>query len=143
MTQTSIHFVKKDPAAVVPTRAHMSDIGYDLTAISVFKRISSTTVLYETGIAVKPPTGYYIEIVPRSSMSKTGHMLSNSVGTIDPDFTGTLKIALTKVDKSADDMELPFTRCQLVVRKAEYFDLVEVDSLDETVRGDGGFGSTD
>lgn len=140
---TTIQFVKKYPNAVVPKRAHATDIGYDLTAINIYKKISDTTVLLETGLAVKPPDGYYIEIVPRSSLSKTGYMLSNSVGIIDPSYRGTLKIALTKVDKVADPITFPFNRFQLILRKAEYFELQEVENLDDTERGDGGFGSTD
>lgn len=138
-----ILFRKDDPNAVTPTRGTNMAVGYDLTAISVAKKISERTTLYDTGICVQPPPGYYTEILPRSSLSKTGYVLSNSVGTIDPDYTGRLLIALTKVDDSLPDLELPFTKCQLVLRKFESFRLIETDKLTETERGDGGFGSTD
>jgi dUTP pyrophosphatase len=138
-----VRFVLDDESAVVPTRAHPSDIGYDLTAIDIYKKISESITLFETGIRVSPPEGYYLEILPRSSMSKTGYMLANSVGTIDPTYTGTLKIALIKVDKELPDIDLPFTRCQLVVRKAEYVEMVQVESIENTLRGEGGFGSSD
>jgi dUTP pyrophosphatase len=141
--QNTIKYVISDERAVLPNKAHPSDIGYDLTVIDVYKKISNRITLFETGVAVSPPPGYYIEIVPRSSMSKTGYMLANSVGTIDPDYTGTLKIALIKVDTDMDDIELPFTRCQMILRKAEYSHLECVESLTNTKRGDGGFGSTD
>ena len=143
LNEKSIRFVVDADDAVVPTKAHPSDIGYDLTAIGIFKQISNRITLFETGIRIAPPTGYYLEILPRSSMSKTGYMLANSVGTIDPEYTGTLKIALIKVDESLPDIKLPFTRCQLVLRKAEYAEMVHVDSIEKTVRGDGGFGSSD
>lgn len=123
-----IKYVIEDERAVVPTKAHPSDIGYDLTAIDIFKKISEQTILFETGIRVSPPPGYYIEILPRSSISKTGYILANSVGVIDPNYTGTLKIALTKVDKTKPDLELPFNRCQIVLRKAEISEMVRVDS---------------
>lgn len=139
----TVTFVRHDPHAVIPTRAHDTDIGYDLTAIGVFKKISDNITLFETGVSIQPPEGYYLEILPRSSLSKTGYVLSNSVGTIDPDYTGSLKIALTKVDHTRPDLELPFTRCQLVLRKAHHYNMVEVESHRETVRGSGGFGSTD
>ena len=138
-----IRFVIDDESAVVPTKAHPSDIGYDLTAIGVYKQISESITLFETGIRVSPPEGYYLEILPRSSMSKTGYMLANSVGTIDPTYTGTLKIALIRVDEKLPEIKLPFTRCQLVLRKAEYTEMVQVESIEKTVRGDGGFGSSD
>jgi len=136
-------FVRDDPNAVIPTKGTPLAIGYDLTAISIAKKLTSRTTLYDTGIKVQPPCGYYTEILPRSSLSKTGYVLSNSVGTIDPDYTGRLLIALTKVDDSCPDLELPFTRCQLILRRAEFFNVCETKELEQTVRGDGGFGSTD
>ena len=129
-----IKFVRDDPDAVVPKRGTKYSIG--------FKKISDKTTLFDTGIKIQPPDGYYTEIVPRSSISKTGYMLSNSVGQIDFDFSGRLLIALTKVDESMPDITVPFTLCQLVLRKAEYPEMIEVQSLDETERGSGGFGST-
>ena len=147
MTETNvtntIKCVVNHSDAIFPTKAHPSDIGYDLTAISVFKKVSDSVTLFDTGLCVCPPSGYYTEILPRSSISKTGYMLANSVGVIDPGFLGNLLIALIKVDKSAPDLELPFTRCQLVLRKAEVSEMIEVKSLDDTERGSGGFGSTD
>lgn len=139
----TVTFVRHDQKAVVPTRAHPTDIGYDLTAIGVFKKVSDNITLWETGVSVQPPDGYYLEILPRSSLSKTGYMLSNSVGTIDPEYTGSLKIALTKVDHTLPDIQVPFTRCQLVLRKAHHYNVTEVDCHQQTERGDGGFGSTD
>jgi len=139
----SVEFIMTDNNAYLPTKAHSSDVGFDLCAISVYKKLSDRTTLFDTGIAVKPPKGYYTEILPRSSLSKTGYMLSNSVGIIDPDYRGSLLIALTKIDDSLPDIQLPFIKCQLVLRKMETFSLVQVKSLNETDRGDGGFGSTD
>jgi dUTP pyrophosphatase len=141
--QKYIKFVIDGYGAIAPTKAHPLDIGYDLTAISVYKKISQKITLFETGIKVCPPEGYYLEILPRSSITKTGYMLANSVGTIDPTYTGTLKIALVKVDYNLPDITLPFTKCQLVLRKAEQADMLQVFGLEETVRGEGGFGSTD
>lgn len=142
-TNKNIRCIVSDKRAVIPTKAYESDIGYDLTAIDIYKKISKKITMFETGIAVSPPDGYYIEIVPRSSMSKTGYMLANSIGTIDPDYRGTLKIALIKIDDDLPDIKLPFTTCQLVLRKAEYSNIAQIEKLKETVRGDGGFGSTD
>jgi dUTP pyrophosphatase len=136
-------FVKDNPQAVVPTKGTPYAVGYDLTAISVYKKLSEKTTLYDTGIKVQPPQGYYTEILPRSSMTKTGYCLSNSVGTIDSDYRGTLLIALTRIDESFPELTLPFTKCQLVLRRHEDYILREVNYLSDTARGDGGFGSTD
>jgi len=143
-----IKFVKVDPRAVTPTKGHPDDMGYDLTAIDVFKTYGPANfpdqiTLFETGIAVQPPRGYYTEIYPRSSLSKTGYMLANSIGLIDPSYTGTLKIALIRLVPDLPPLKLPFVKVQLVLKKCEYGNMVEVDSLDNTIRGAGSFGSTD
>ena len=140
---STLKFVKTDKRAVTPSRAHDTDIGYDLTAIDVYKVLSDKTILFETGIAVQPPEGMYTEILPRSSITKTGYMLANSVGVIDPPYRGSLKIAVRKIDDSFPDLEPPFCKFQLIMRKAHLYNLEEVESLDETVRGKGGFGSSD
>ena len=145
-TKQVVQFIRTKSEAKVPTKAFPTDIGFDLTAISVEKQISDNTFLFNTGIIVIPPKGFYVEIVPRSSLSKTGWMLSNSVGTIDPSFRGPLLIALTKVDDSNKCWlpdELPFTRCQLILRHAVDFTLQPTLGFENTDRGDGGFGSTD
>ena len=137
-----LQVVKTHESAIIPSRAHPLDIGLDLTAIKKHKILPHGVIMYDTGIAVKPPEGYYIEILPRSSISKTGWMLANNVGTVDPNYTGNLYIALAPVNPDVPEIELPFCKCQLVVRKAEYLDVTEVSSLNNTDRGSGGFGST-
>ena len=143
ITKMEVLFVKDDPQAIIPTKGTTHSVGYDLTAISVYKKLSERTTLYDTGIKVQPPEGYYTEILPRSSLTKTGYCLSNSVGTIDSDYRGRLLIALTRIDDSFPELTLPFTRCQLVLRRHEQYTLRQVDNLDDTDRGSGGFGSTD
>lgn len=143
MSNNILKFIRTDARALIPTRAYPTDIGYDLTAIDVFKVLSDNTVIYETGIAVQAPEGKYIEILPRSSITKTGYMLANSVGVIDPSYTGSLKIAVRKIDNSFPDFELPFCKFQLIMRSAELYDIEEVESFELTQRGDGAFGSTD
>ena len=155
-----IQFRKNHADAVVPTRANPTDIGMDLVAIRIHKVLENGVILYDTGISVKPPDGYYTEIVPRSSISKSGWMLANNVGIVDPDYRGNLLIALKPmlfqqvVNSDLDDevfraryvyppeLQTPFCLCQLVLRKAEYGEMEEVSEFDITVRGDGGFGST-
>ena len=143
MNPLTIKYLMKDKTAVIPTKAFYNDVGYDLTVIDIFKVVSEHITIFETGIAVSPPEGYYLEIIPRSSLSKSGYMLANSIGIIDPSYTGTLKIALIKVDKNTPNIELPFKCCQLVLRKLENSKLQLVECFQETERGDGGFGSTD
>ena len=101
--------------------------------------------MYDSYISVQPPDGVYFEIVPRSSISKTGYILTNSIGIIDPSYRGTLKVVLTKIDDTKPDIELPNKRFQLIPRTfiSNMFEVSNVDELSNTKRGDGGFGSTD
>ena len=99
--------------------------------------------MYDTGICVQPENGYYTEIIARSSIVKTGHVLSNSVGIIDPTYRGSLRICLTKVDSSVPDIQVPFKLTQLIVRPIISARMIEVNKLSDTERGDGGFGSSD
>jgi len=145
-----------DVNAVVPTKAGSEEVGFDLTAISFIKKLNEFTFMYDTGIAVEPPPGYYVEIVPRSSIGKTGFVLANSVGIIDPSYRGTLKIVLMDVGSTARLLQnqrhhvqyigrpltCPFTLTQLVLRKMIPAKIEVVEELTDTIRGDGAFGST-
>ena len=136
--------VLDDQNAILPSKIRASDVGFDLTIIKKFKDLSPNTALYETGIRIQPPFGYYVEIVPRSSLSKTGYIQTNSVGIIDPNYLGTLKVPLTKIDASAPDLVFPFTGSQLIIRCYQHCAVrkVEAGELTSTSRDVGGFGST-
>lgn len=140
-----LQFKITNPEATIPKKAGKDEVGYDITALSCDKIMNNKTYMYDTGLQVKPPAGYYLEIVPRSSIVKTGYILSNSVGIIDPTYRGNLKIVLTKVDDSVPNLRLPFTKCQLILKKLHEAEIVDIGDAewDDTERGDGGFGSTD
>lgn len=131
-----------DEKAVVPSKVRESDAGYDLTIIKLHKQLTPKTALYDTGIQLSIPNGYYIEVVPRSSISKTGYILANNIGIIDAAYRGNIYVALMKVDESMPDIELPSRICQLIVRKQERLHFVETDNISSSSRGSGGFGST-
>lgn len=136
-------FYKADKDAVLPCKSKASDIGYDLTVIKEAKRWLNNITLYDTGLKTQVAHGLYAEVVPRSSLSKSGYMLANSIGIIDPSYRGNIFVALVKVDPSAPDIELPFRCCQIVFRVQHQVDIVEVaDDFEATSRGNGGFGST-
>lgn len=81
----TLGFKLQDPTAVLPSK-RVIDVGFDLTIIDVYQTVSDNIIMFETGVALDIPVGYYVELMPRSSMSKTGYMLANSVGVIDPSF---------------------------------------------------------
>ncbi len=129
----------------VPKRGHKSDAGIDLTAMSVEQK-RPDVFFFDTGISVQMSDGYYVEIVPRSSITKTDFILANSVGIIDPDYRGRILIPLRYVGsddamKAAERLLLKRI-AQMLVRKLESCQIEIVESLENTVRGKGGFGST-
>jgi deoxyuridine 5'-triphosphate nucleotidohydrolase len=134
---------KTRPDAVRPQKARVTDSGYDLVLLEKIKTIG-VVELYETGIKVIPPVGWYFDVVPRSSITKSGYILANSVGIIDKTYTGSIKVPLIKINKDAPDLELPLRLVQLIPRMIVHFDDVEIpeEELGNTSRGSGGFGST-
>ena len=145
MSQHTLKFEVENYASKhIPTRATNGDVGYDLTLVSLIKQINDCTFMYDTGIHVKPPLGFYTEIVPRSSIYKTGFTLANNIGIIDPGYQGTLKVVVYRIVPNAPLFQLPFKGFQLIVRQAFYPEIEIVKSIcdEETERGDGGFGST-
>lgn len=136
-------WARTDPAAVAPAKNRPSDTGYDLTVISKIKEVDNVCY-YDTGIKVEPPVGYYFDVVGRSSISKTGWMLANNIGIIDASYRGTIIIALVRVRDDAEEISLPMRIAQMIPRRVFYMENVEVDEseLTDTVRGEGGFGSS-
>lgn len=157
--------------AVLPTRAHETDSGWDLTVIGIDK-IKGDTIFFKTGLQVKPPAGHYFEVYPRSSISPLPFMLANSVGVIDESYRGELIVAIRVLHSSMgtsserdtypsgmvnalDARPASITEvanlilgkkpkiAQMILRKRLDTGFEEVEDLDETERGSGGFGSSD
>jgi deoxyuridine 5'-triphosphate nucleotidohydrolase len=143
----TIKVFKVDERAVIPSKSRYSDSGYDLTIISEYKRLTSNTVIYDTGIQLEIPNGYYVEIVPRSSISRSGYILANNVGIIDQGYRGNLYIALTKINGETPELSMPWKCCQMIVKKQVYSRLevapaLNVAAIENSSRGTGAFGST-
>jgi dUTP pyrophosphatase len=138
---SSFKYKKTLPHAATPKKGHPSDSGFDLYLMEKIKE-ENGVYWYDTGIAVEPPEGYYFEVVGRSSISKSGYMIANNVGIIDQSYRGSVKVALIKVNNEASEIELPCRLVQLIPRQYIHLDPIEVDELNNTIRGDGGFGST-
>jgi len=126
--------------AKLPSKERVSDSGYDLTLLYEKSR-TNNVILYGTGLVVEPPTGWYFDLVPRSSIIKRGYLLANSVGVIDRSYRGELLVPLIKVDPDSPDLELPARIAQLIPRPIVHFDVVE-NGVTTSHRGVGGFGST-
>ena len=101
------------------------------------------TTTFCTGLKCAVPEGYYLEIHPRSSLGfKKDVMLANTVGIIDAHYRGEIKIALHNNSPLNVCIEDGERVVQCMLKKVEDVESVVVDELDETDRGEGGFGST-
>lgn len=143
-----VRFKKLYPDAVTPTYAKSGDAGLDLTAYSsTFDSkyiechvVGRQYIEYGTGIAIEIPTGYVGLIFPRSSVStRDGLYLRNSVGVIDSGYRGEIKL---RFSESKQAYQKGDKIGQLIILPYPTISLEEVESLSETDRGIGGFGST-
>ncbi|WP_297850576.1 dUTP diphosphatase [uncultured Corynebacterium sp.] len=133
-----------DPELPMPKRAHRGDAGVDLHSAEDITLAPGERALVSTGIALALPLGTVGLIHPRSGLAaKHGLTIVNTPGTIDADYRGELKVCLLNTDKdTAFEVTRGMRIAQLVVQRVELPDFMEVDELDETVRGAGGYGST-
>ena len=96
-----------------------------------------------TGLSVAIPPGYEIQVRPRSGLAlKHGISVPNSPGTIDSDYRGELKVILINHGSEAFEIRRGDRIAQLVLAPVTQASWLEVEELDETARGEGGFGST-
>ncbi|WP_457680575.1 dUTP diphosphatase [Thermovibrio sp.] len=130
-----------EEGALPPFKKRISDSGFDLHLIKLLKR-EGNLYFFDTGVRVSPPPGYYFDLVPRSSIFKSGFILANSVGIIDMTYRGTIKVSLIKVNPDAKEPQLPWRAVQLIPRRFYPLEGRRVPSLEQTLRGEGGFGST-
>jgi dUTP pyrophosphatase len=133
--------VKLDNGARMPEKAHETDAGFDLFAPRDFVFINDECII-DTGVHIAIPRGYVGYIQGRSGLNMT-HSVICPTGTVDSGYTGSIKVKLYNLSlfshytiKAGDKI------AQLVIQPIAQCGLVRVDSLEETERGDGGFGST-
>lgn len=158
--------IQLEEGAVMPTRAHETDVGYDICAKEVefiheelpwWKKMLGIkpriiTVKCDTGVHISPRSkSFWIMGLPNSRVSKLPFVLGNSAGVIDPDYTGSIKFIYNVLpyhkDYTTQYVKGFFSKGkvigQLVVMHRYGMDFNQVDDLEATERGDGGFGSTE
>ena len=133
-----------DPELPLPTYAHAGDAGLDLYAREDVSLAPGERAVVPTGVAIALPRGCVGLVHPRSGLAaRMGLSFVNTPGTIDAGYRGEIKVIAINLDPVEP---LAIARgeriAQLVVQRVETVDIVEVDSLDETPRGAGGFGSS-
>jgi dUTP pyrophosphatase len=185
--ENNVYVQKLDENAKLPKLSHEDDAGYDITVIDngtiTVEKINSeilTTVManntkscwrvkyieYKTGLAIAPPSGYHLEFVARSSVSKYDLILANCLAIGDAGYRNEyrlrfrilpldIKILVANTEEEAIEEAKKYIKlndvkvfiagdraAQMLIRKTEHMPLVEIDNLSETERGMGGFGST-
>ena len=132
------------PNGKVPSQKHASDIGYDIRSSNDVTLKSNEVTLVNTGIAISLPQQCAGFVLPRSGLS-TKHKITliNSPGLIDPGYTGELLVPLMNYGNKDYDIKAGDRIAQLVLVNTHGVDFKVVDSLPETDRSSGGFGSTD
>lgn len=100
-------------------------------------------VLIPTGLSLEIPKGFEVQVRPRSGLSlKTGLMVVNSPGTIDSDYRGEVKVIIANISNKDEVIEHGTRIAQLIIAPVYQIEWLESETLNETQRGAGGFGST-
>lgn len=142
--------MKLDDNATIPQYQTQLAAGLDLAAC-LPRHECGPSVMVEPGAIVKIPlgfacaipAGYEGQVRPRSGLAtKHGLTVPNAPGTVDADYRGEMFVALINLGKESIEITHSMRIAQLVIAPVSHATIVEVDSLDETSRGSGGFGST-
>ena len=133
--------IKLLPGGTVPTRGSRAAAGYDIYAAED-KLIEPFSIeKIRTGICIQMPPGYFGQIYGRSGLAVRRGLLSVA-GTIDADFTGEINVVILNVSNGHQKIYKGNRIAQIVFHRHQIADWVMADRLEETERGDGGFGST-
>jgi dUTP pyrophosphatase len=140
----TLRFARLTADAREPTRAHGGDAGYDLYAAEAAMIAPGERASVGTGIAVAIPGGWAGLVLPRSGLAaRHGITLPNAPGLIDSGYRGELRVLLLNTDAHERFEVAAGDRiAQLLLVRHEAPELIEVEFLEETARGVGGFGSS-
>jgi len=133
-----------DPDIELPTYAHRGDAGADLSITSDVLLEPGERAVVGTGVAIALPLGYAAFVHPRSGLAaRLGLSVVNTPGTIDAGYRGEIRVCLINHDvREPLRLRRGDRVAQLVVQRVEHAVFREVGLLPESVRGDGGYGST-
>ena len=142
-----VKFKKLHEDAKIPSYAHDTDAGLDLTAVSFtqeFDKSNKLVLVYHTGLAVEIPEGYVGLIFMRSSISNKSISLTNAVAVIDSGYRGELILKYKITTDSLPTIYQPGEKIgQLIIIPYPKINPIEAEELSSSDRNEGGFGSTD
>jgi dUTP pyrophosphatase len=141
---SDLRFVKLSDRATLPTRAHDNDAGLDLYAAEAARLAPGARVSVGTGLAVQIPEGVGGLVLPRSGLAlRHGVTLVNSPGLIDPGYRGEVRVLMLNTDPTLEFQISPGDRiAQLLLVPVAHARPLQSDGLDDSTRGEGGFGSS-
>lgn len=132
--------IKRDEGAYMPTREHPTDAGYDLRSREDALVWAGTSRSFDTGVHFEIPEGYCGLVASKSGLMKNKEMTSR--GLIDSCYRGSVHVVLFNHGKEAVEIRKGQKISQIVFTEALTANLIEVDELSDTDRGENGFGST-
>tara|TARA_B100000287_G_scaffold244767_1_gene230160 strand:- start:2144 stop:2569 length:426 start_codon:yes stop_codon:yes gene_type:complete len=137
----SVYIKKSDELAKTPTRANDSDAGYDLYSTQEGIIPAGGRRIVKTGISIAIPPGYYGRIAPRSGLAiKRG--IDVLAGVVDSGYRGEVGVVLQNLSEHDFTFSQGERVAQLILEQCNTIGWVEVEELEDSVRSDGGFGST-
>ena len=144
MSDLTVNIKRLDLSVELPTYAYEGDAGLDLRSNETIDIHPFERVLIPTGLAIALPDGYAGFVQPRSGMAlKRGLTIANTPGLIDAHYRGELKVIAVNIDaRETIHIERGERIAQLVIQRVPVVHLNEVEELDQTDRGCGGFGSS-
>ena len=138
-----IKFKKLSPGAIIPSYTHPGDAGADLVAIENHVIEPLQRLAVPTGLAVEIPQGYEMQVRPKSSLAlHHGITLLNTPGTVDAGYRGEIKVILINLGQQVFEISPGQRIAQIVIAPVIQAEFTVVESLSESQRGGGGFGST-
>ncbi len=138
-----IQISRADPNVKLPSYATQGDAGLDLYSSENHVLKPGERKLISTGVKIAVPLGYEAQVRPKSGLAvKHGISVVNTPGTIDSGYRGVVGVIAINHGQEEFKVEKNSKIAQMVINKIEQAELEEVSSLDETERGEGGFGST-
>ncbi|GAB0132137.1 hypothetical protein EsDP_00000581 [Epichloe bromicola] len=132
---------KLSDKARLPTRGSAFAAGYDVYAAKETVVPARGKVLVDTDISIAVPAGTYGRIAPRSGLASK-HFIDTGAGVIDADYRGQVKVLLFNHGETDFEIKEGDRVAQLIIERIYTPEVVEVQELEESVRGAGGFGST-
>ncbi|KAJ8340418.1 hypothetical protein SKAU_G00350510 [Synaphobranchus kaupii] len=136
-----LKFAKLTENATVPTKGSAKSAGYDLYSAYDYNVAPMDKVLVKTDIQIAVPVGCYGRVAPRSGLAAK-YFIDVGAGVVDEDYRGNVGVVLFNFSKETFEVKKGDRIAQLICEKICYPELEQHETLDETVRGIGGFGST-